>query len=326
MLVRRDYTFQDVHNLLLMYHIKSIKQSDRAFFATVDIPRSTARHWITLNQRGALFKHHPAGRPSIITDEIKRLIRKYVLRKCDVTVTSVWRYIRRKGILCSRSTVWNIMKKHLNLSFKKKTFVVWRKKHRRDVVNSDIRKMQRKMRNIGLEHIVSIDEVPFYREMYSQRGWGIKGEKLVKRRESVRSKRYSIIAAVSCHRLVAYRMVPGSVNNRIFASFLKDDVFPQLNSPQHLLVDNASMHRTLHVRETVENGGHRLLFNLPYIPELNPIENTFSISKRCVKRRGTKTHTQLDKEFSKSMRAIKPHQLMNMFRKSAGLTKTVISR
>ena len=44
--------------------------------------------------------------------------------------------------------------------------------------NIDIKNKQKEYNEIGLDNIVSIDEVPFYREMVSLKGWGNEGKKL----------------------------------------------------------------------------------------------------------------------------------------------------
>lgn len=46
-----------------------------------------------------------------------------------------------------------------------------------------------------------------------------------------------------------------------------------------LVMDNCSIHKSDALAEVVEAAGCRLLFLPPYSPDLNPIENTFGLSK-----------------------------------------------
>lgn len=48
-------------------------------------------------------------------------------------------------------------------------------------------------------------------------------------------------------------------------------------------MDNASIHKSQHLRRKIESRGHRLIFLLPYSPELNPIEQFWAIVKEYLK-------------------------------------------
>ena len=65
---------------------------------------------------------------------------------------------------------------------------------------------------------------------------------------------------------------------------------------------------------------------VPYIPELNPIENIFSIVKRKVKRKHTTCYKSTFSELDKAIKLIKSSTFNNIFNKSAGKTKTIINR
>jgi transposase len=57
--------------------------------------------------------------------------------------------------------------------------------------------------------------------------------------------------------------------------------FPLPNSV--LIVDNASIHKVAGIQEMVEECGVRLMYLLPYSPDLNPIELVFLSIKACLR-------------------------------------------
>ncbi len=50
-----------------------------------------------------------------------------------------------------------------------------------------------------------------------------------------------------------------------------------------LFMDNASIHKGVAVRQAVARHGALVLFNCPYAPDFNPIENYFASLKALVK-------------------------------------------
>ena len=94
----------------------------------------------------------------------------------------------------------------------------------------------------------------------------------------------------------------------------------------HFLMDNVPFHKTHAVTELIKEHKHTPLYSVPYVPELNPIENIFSIIKGKVRRKHTKTYQTTFKEVDRSIRCIKPTTFQNIFNKSAGNTRTKIKR
>ncbi len=44
-------------------------------------------------------------------------------------------------------------------------------------------------------------------------------------------------------------------------------------------MDNAPFHKSLHIKGTIENSGHKLLYQPAYSPQLNSIEKKWAHSK-----------------------------------------------
>ena len=59
----------------------------------------------------------------------------------------------------------------------------------------------------------------------------------------------------------------------------------ELPANQIIVMDNASIHKSIKTRELIEGSGHQLLFLPPYSPDLNPIEKTFGAIKKSLKKK-----------------------------------------
>jgi transposase len=59
----------------------------------------------------------------------------------------------------------------------------------------------------------------------------------------------------------------------------------------YIIVDNAPIHKSKDIQDYVESRGYRCIYLLPYSPELNQIEQFWSVCKSKVKK-----HKLLDEE------------------------------
>jgi transposase len=64
------------------------------------------------------------------------------------------------------------------------------------------------------------------------------------------------------------------------------DKFPEMKG-HYLIMDNAPIHTDKIIGELIKERGYKCIYLLPYFPELNPIEQFWSIVKTSVKREFT---------------------------------------
>lgn len=102
--------------------------------------------------------------------------------------------------------------------------------------------------------------------------------------------------AVSKERVEAYTLIEGSINQIIFANFIKKLIsavkFRTRNPRTNIIIllDNLFLHKTFLVKCVVLEAGVRLLFNAPYSPEINYIENIFRRLKRMLNKYQPRTN------------------------------------
>lgn len=94
-----------------------------------------------------------------------------------------------------------------------------------------------------------------------------------------RSERWSILPAYTIEGYIAWEILHGSYTQETFNKFVSDKLLP-LCSPfpgprSVLILDNASIHRSLELRIKCAEAGVLLEFLPPYSPDFNPIEKSF---------------------------------------------------
>lgn len=75
----------------------------------------------------------------------------------------------------------------------------------------------------------------------------------------------------------------GPINSERFSVWLKQILCPTLQLGDIVIMDNHSSHKRSSVRDAIRATRTRLLFLLPYSPDLNSIEQTFSKIKHWLR-------------------------------------------
>ena len=97
-----------------------------------------------------------------------------------------------------------------------------------------------------------------------------------------RGKHLAAIAALNLEGILDCSLVTGGVNSETFQEFAIEKIVPKLqpfngtNTNSVIIMDNACIHRTRDVLQTLEGFGVLVYFLPPYSPDLNPIEEAFS--------------------------------------------------
>ena len=75
----------------------------------------------------------------------------------------------------------------------------------------------------------------------------------------------------------------GSCNAELFMAWVQEQLVPSLKKGQVVVMDNASFHKSLRIREVIEQAGCRLIYLPPYSPDLNLIEIFWANMKKWIK-------------------------------------------
>jgi transposase len=276
------------------------------------ISRRTIYYWINKYKNNILYVSKSVENQIKIFPEVKLYIKKYTLRNMFMNINKLINNIKKKyKISISKTSIYNILKqfKITNKRTKLKTIHINKKTHSREV--KELLKNIKKYKNTS---IISIDEIHFNTNLYPLRGWNKSNKKVVLNRNSnLPKKRYSVICAISIEKIEYIEIHNKPINSNIFESFLKK-LFEKCNKP-NLLMDNVSFHKTRKIKDLTLANDKNIIFNVPYNPDTNPIENVFSIAKNYV-RSCLDNHINLITNITDSFTKIKQTDLINIYNKA----------
>lgn len=144
--------------------------------------------------------------------------------------------------------------------------------------------------------ILYLDEVGFQVSMRRHYGRSLVGTRAQKVIKSIKTRNISVIAGMTSSSLYYYRILDTPGNSTNFLDYIIDLIgYLMIGNIQNAIfvLDNCSIHRSLVIKETVENSGHELKFLPPYCPFFNPIETMFSQWKNLVAKKDPKSEDEL---------------------------------
>ena len=115
----------------------------------------------------------------------------------------------------------------------------------------------------------------------------ILGERAFVAQSFNRGPKWTMITAMNCNGIVAYKIVAGAANGDSFRDFVSNllvpamQVWPGRNSI--VILDGARFHHNAQVHAMIEQAGGHLVFLPPYSPDLNPIELVFGWMKEWLR-------------------------------------------
>lgn len=234
-----------------------------------------------------------------ITPEIREHIQKRVLNNKDkpITVTLLRRELLEEfpvlnGKLSLSLVVRTLHK--LNIFKKKIIYYIERKNH------PDVKK-QRKDCVIKLmkliadgRHIIYIDETSVNLQIRQLTSYVKRGTRFCLKL-APKSKNYTLISAIDQYGHLGSVLLKGGMKSRDFAGFLcllKNNCEPDIFDNHIVFLDNASAHKSKFIQDTV-GSKFNLFYNAPYTPQLNAIEEFFSLFKSKLRKMEFKTEKEL---------------------------------
>ena len=143
-----------------------------------------------------------------------------------------------------------------------------------------------KLDKIEPENLVFCDEVGVDDNITTLYGWSHKGKRSYGEREGYKKNRVSIVAAYQrgSKELIAPMEYTGYTNTQLFVQWVDEYLCPNLKKGQCIIMDNASFHKSIKVKEAIEKSGCTLLYLPAYSPDLNPIEHCWANFKNYLRK------------------------------------------
>lgn len=137
----------------------------------------------------------------------------------------------------------------------------------------------------GGYNIIFLDETMFTYNTLFEVDYSNRGSNIVISEKACGGKTIAVVACVSLMiGLESYMSFYNSINKGKFLRFVK--FLKQLNrsSKFAIFMDNLRVHHNHEIKEYCNANDIPLIYNVPYTPELNPIEEIFSLVKNWYKR------------------------------------------
>ena len=111
----------------------------------------------------------------------------------------------------------------------------------------------------------------------------LEGERVYCKRPSNYGGNISLVGAIRLNESPVLYPFDGAVDGERFLYFLEHHLAPKLRSGDVVIMDNCRIHHIADVKTLLGKVGATPLFMPPYSPELNPIEETWSLIKATFK-------------------------------------------
>ncbi len=147
------------------------------------------------------------------------------------------------------------------------------------------REFKKKISKIDKKCLIYLDEAGFdNRENYPY-GYSPIGERCYGIKSGKRTERVSWIGALKDGKVFALLTFQGSCNRDLFEAWLKECLIPQTKPGDIIIMDNASFHKGVYIKEIIEEAGCEIWYLPAYSPDLNKIENWWSVLKTWMRQR-----------------------------------------
>lgn len=161
--------------------------------------------------------------------------------------------------------------------------------------------------------LVFIDETSVNTKLYRTRGRGLKGKRVHDTGPMGGWRTQTFIAGLREQTLIAPWVLNGPMNRAAFEIYIKNQLAPELNAGDVVILDNLSSHKSAAAAEALRDVGCWFLFLPAYSPDLNPIEMAFSKLKAHLRRIGARTIHDLQNAIASIIELFSPQECANYF-------------
>ena len=111
----------------------------------------------------------------------------------------------------------------------------------------------------------------------------MRGQKIYDKISGKKFQRTNIVAAKLGDKIIAPMQYSGTTDAPLFEHWFEQWLLPCLPEDAVIVMDNASFHKKEKLFKIANRHHRKLIFLPPYSPELNPIENFWSVLKHWLK-------------------------------------------
>lgn len=297
----------DTYNCKNTYKLSTIQIS-----IMFSISRQSIYNWSKLKQLNKLTsKINNSKKSSIITNEIETTIIKRIINNPNFNMRKLVRKIKSMyQININKHQIYRILKRN-KITHKKAQIKIIKNKRKH---KQDVKKVQKNVL-ANKDKIIFIDETHIDINVYPEYGWNYSNKRVLYQKNKIpKQKRFTLIGFISNKKTLGYQLINENVNGETFAKFIKEEINSKFKN-KICFLDNARIHHSKLVKATLDKS-NTLMFNVPYTPELNPIEYCFSKFKKLLQNNYEITNTNIKKSIKNAWNKITDKDVTNAFNHS----------
>ncbi len=262
-------------------------------------------------------------------DELENLMsqtknRFFTLRKMRDHLVSCFNLQYRQ---MSLSTISNMLRR-LSFSRKRtKKFVEQRNTSQTKEKRQEVAR-QMVIALIQETELIFIDETGFNQSLAPIYGYSKVGQKCMIT-SGLKTQNYSVIAAITKSKVLGFQIYKGSISSEEFGGFIislliSNPIILEQSSKYILFMDNAPIHHAKILKPFLSN--FRILYNAPYSPFLNPIEEFFGNWKFNFRKKFRENTTSIEDKIVRSVQEIDNGLLFSSFMHSLSFLRDCLDK
>lgn len=253
--------------------------------------------WIKLYEKqGNIKRKQTKKKPYKITDEIEKYVLSLVKKNINITLWELSKLVKQKyKISLTDISIYRILKK--NKITRKRVRSKYYPEKRASQEKTDIETFYKELKKYNYKKTICLDETSIYLNMTQSYGRSKSGTRAIKKTNTYPFKRYNLLCAISYNKVIGwtlYEYVKGGLKKEhildFYNHFIKDKYKNHL-----IIMDNARIHKSKIIRETIEKSDNYLLYTVPYNPQTNAIEEFFSQLKHYIKKQSPQSFNEIYK-------------------------------
>ena len=166
---------------------------------------------------------------------------------------------------------------------------------------------------IDTERLVFVDEMGTNVSLSPLYAWSRKGERAFGSAPRNWGKNVTLLASITPEGLGPSLAVEGPTTREVFEAYLEQVLAPSLRPGRVVVMDNLSAHKGGRVKEIIEGRGCELIYQPPYSPDFNPIEQAFSKIKGLLRRAEARARESLIEAMGLALSAVSAQDARGFF-------------
>lgn len=256
--------------------------------------QSLSKWKIRFQKDGKIIRKERDNPKLKITPEIISFVKRNVRLQPTVTLWKLSKLVYKQfKVKLSDHSIYNIL--HQSKITRKRLKNKYYPEKKEGQEQDDLKNFYQQLSQYKYDKTICLDETSIYLNMTSSYGRSKSGTRAIYKTNKYPFKRYNMLCAISANKVVGYVLykdLKGGIKTNNIIDFYNDVI--KDNYKDHLLImDNAVIHKSKIVRQTIEKSGNHLLYSVPYHPETNAIEEFFSQLKHYIKKYSPNTYDDI---------------------------------